>query len=209
MIRRRGFTLVEVLVVIGIIALLMGVLVPALSQARGRAKCLACASNLRQVGLALTVYANENRGQFIPLGPYGQHLGGGVPRDQRWPTKVFNPPRWNPPVLLCPADEDPAEEHSYVLNVHLLAEEIRQGLSKGIPQSDIILAGEKKSYYPDYHMDPGQFDSLVEQFRHGVGSASNYLFLDGHVVATRPEEARHKLDPWDPGTATATPPTGD
>jgi prepilin-type N-terminal cleavage/methylation domain-containing protein/prepilin-type processing-associated H-X9-DG protein len=66
--RRRGFTLVELLVVIGVIALLLSLLLPALSKAKEAANAVACAANMRSIGQAMQMYAQEHK-DYIPGSP--------------------------------------------------------------------------------------------------------------------------------------------
>lgn len=69
--RSRGFTLVELLVVIGIIALLISVLLPTLGKARAAAAAANCLSNLRQINTAFVLFANDHKGYLPQIGSAG------------------------------------------------------------------------------------------------------------------------------------------
>ena len=82
----RAFTLVELLVVVAIIALLLAILLPSLSAARGQARRVKCASNMRQLALAVQMYSNEHRSRMMPLAYTDTNLLRGGPPIYWWGT---------------------------------------------------------------------------------------------------------------------------
>ena len=104
----EAFTLIELLVVISIIAVLVGILLPALSSARGSAKIAVCASNQRQISLLWQLYLNDTDETF-PVRPngfnitwrYGGNLEWWVNNPQERPLTLYTE---NPEMFRCPAD---------------------------------------------------------------------------------------------------------
>jgi prepilin-type N-terminal cleavage/methylation domain-containing protein len=131
--KERGFTLVELLVVIGIIAVLIGVLLPSLNKAREAANRTACMSNIRQLTTAWTMYANENKGLLCSAetGPATQFTNwqlGWVVDDPADPNagkeaSVRAGALWKfvpaAGVYRCPSSYDKFNFRSYSINIHL------------------------------------------------------------------------------------------
>jgi prepilin-type N-terminal cleavage/methylation domain-containing protein len=130
--KRRAFTLVELLVVIGIIALLIGIMLPVLGKARESARRAECLSNLREVSIAFRFYALNNRDQ-VPLGYrsgtkqfnsmvysatakrfvlFGWLYNAGLMNNRLYNAGLMN----NPRVFFCPSENDPRSMLNTPLN---------------------------------------------------------------------------------------------
>lgn len=95
---RRAFTMIELLVVIAMIAILAGILLPVLVMAKERARNAACISNLKQWGLLLRMYAEDDDGYFMS----GHSTVPGEGPHAAWVLSFTNEYQQNPKLLLCP-----------------------------------------------------------------------------------------------------------
>jgi prepilin-type N-terminal cleavage/methylation domain-containing protein/prepilin-type processing-associated H-X9-DG protein len=105
--RRRGFTLVELLVVIGIIAVLVGILLPATMGAREQARRVQCGANLHNIAAALRIYANDSRGALPAHRAAGYALMWLIPTETRDALVKAGVARRN---LYCPSRDQSDDE---------------------------------------------------------------------------------------------------
>jgi prepilin-type N-terminal cleavage/methylation domain-containing protein len=170
-----GFTLIELLVVIAIIAILAAMLLPALSKAKERAVRIQCASNLKQWGVAVTMYAGENR-EFFPSNPSADGASGFAWMAMGLNTNFYpqylypNRPgaksttRDKHDVLYCPTDEWHRAVESQADRVNLIGYQYLPGRdSGGWPDYNSHKIGEwvyrKKSGGP-YRKAPIMIDKI-------------------------------------------------
>jgi prepilin-type N-terminal cleavage/methylation domain-containing protein/prepilin-type processing-associated H-X9-DG protein len=196
---RRGFTMVELLVVIAIIATLMGLLLPAVQSVRAAARRTQCASNLRQVGLAIGLFCDAHRGRF----PDTSHTGD---EDASWIYTVAPFMESVDSVRICP-DDPKAQERlqqrltSYVMNTYLTSEPAKLAVTnrnKLQAASKTVVCFELADHKPavlenDHVHNHGWFTLLnlargrvlsrieadIATRRHAEGT--HWLFADGHV----------------------------
>ncbi|HLH52514.1 MAG TPA: type II secretion system protein [Verrucomicrobiae bacterium] len=166
-----AFTLIELLVVIGIIGVLTALLMPAFSRAKGKALDTKCISNLRQIGIALSIYADENQGRL----PYAERL----PTQPVNPTNVYprivdvlsNNVAGTKQIFHCPRDGQKffeREGSSYEWNYQANGQPI---VLPGVIQGVQMTAVKARLMYDYENFHPGS-----------TNGTKNVLHGDGHVA---------------------------
>jgi prepilin-type N-terminal cleavage/methylation domain-containing protein len=222
---RLAFSLIELIVVIGIIAILVGLLMPTLSMVRDHAKQIKCATQLRQVGQGLANYAAQFKGAYPTCSNWHVYGGDGTGEDEAGPawTEQLEPyfAKVKSGIYLCPAF-DPETEYNYFLGIHyIMVAQQRMDLRTsdiGI-SSNYILSGDcthARLYPPpwgqaqlflytnDCDKDDARWKCLSffgeEYGRNAHRSGNNVLFGDYHVAPYRKfEPSDMTYDPRKPG----------
>jgi len=190
-----AFTLVELLVVIAVIAILAALLLPALGQARAKARAAQCVSNLCQWGLAFRQYADDNK-DFLPRRGQGVQPLAQIDRPDDWfnalPAYLASPPyqqlfaaggKLKPrssSVLVCPAAMDPGSNHflPYGMNMNLSPWNLPQAakFTEVVLPLQVVAMADAPGPYASTFPSAKPYSPLA---RHG--RRLNVLFLAGQV----------------------------
>ena len=188
--QKRGFTLIELLVVIAIIGILASLLLPALSRARERGRQTACLNNLRQVSLAIHLYADDFSDSLPVLpdpNPYPNGVGAYYKQLVKGYLGLSGPASSNETVFICPSDRIIRSQAghaftSYTFNGYevgpgAIARITGTKLSSVKTPGKAVLTGEWPAFFG------GSWHPVVDQ---NYYKAKNLLsFVDGHAGLTR------------------------